>query len=235
MSVRCVGGCPVLASASLRRRRARSTSAGRARRCTTGPWPARRRHVRAPDRGHRRGPEPPRVDAGDHRRAGMDRHLGRRWPLRGPALPERPCGRPRRRRAPVVRRGRRVLLRPDRRRDPGAREGARALRATTVLARPGPRTGAGPRAAIPRARRLDAVVDQVAATCSSTTRRSRTSSCCGVTARRCSCSPMSSTTWRWVSRTSCAPKSTFRTRPSSRCCGRRSATSRRCGGTYRCW
>ena len=38
-----------------------------------GAGPPARRHVRAADRGHRRGPQPPGVDAGHHRRPGLDR------------------------------------------------------------------------------------------------------------------------------------------------------------------
>ena len=57
----------------------------------------------------------------------------------------------------------------------------------------------------------------------STTARSRTSCWCAATARRCSCWPTSSTTSRWRSPTSCAPRSICPTPPSSRCCGRRSA------------
>ena len=102
-----------------------------------------RRHVRAADRGHRRGPQPSRVDAGHHRCARLDRHLGRRRPLRGPALPERPCRRPRGGGASAVRRGRRVLLRPDGRRDPGPRQRARPVRLRRVLARPRSRPAPG--------------------------------------------------------------------------------------------
>ena len=64
--------------------------------------------------------------------------------------------------------------------------------------------------------------------------RSRTSSCCAATARRCSCSPTSSTTSRWASPTWCAVTSTCPTRPSSSCSGRRSARRRRSGPTCRC-
>ncbi len=48
------------------------------------------------------------------------------------------------------------------------------------------------------------------------------------------CWRTSSTTSKWASPTWCAPRSTFRTPRSSRCCGARSVTTRRCGRTFPC-
>ena len=73
-----------------------------------------------------------------------------------------------------------------------------------------------------------------AARSSSTTPRSKTSCCCAATARRCSCSPMWSTTSRCASRTSFVPRSICPTPPSSNCCGRRWGSSRRSGRTCHC-
>ena len=122
-----------------------------------GAGQAARRHVRAAHRGHRRGPQPAGVDAGDHRRARLDRHRRRRSGVRGPVLPERlrraPTSPPPQR---LFEAGARVLLRPDRasrsRRAP-RRSGAAGLR--RLLARPRPRARARPGAALPRARRRD--------------------------------------------------------------------------------
>ena len=82
------------------------------------------RDVRAADRGHRRGAQPPGVDPGDHRRAGLGGHLRRRSDVRRAVLPERLRRRPRRRRRAPLRAGPRLLLRPDDRADRGAGQGA---------------------------------------------------------------------------------------------------------------
>ena len=197
-----------------------------------------RRHVRVAHRGHRRGPQPSGVDAGHHRcaRPGSASPPTIR-PFEGPLLPER------------LRRAH--LAAAQRLFDEGAAyycdltadeiqaraKAARASGIRRVLARPRSRTRPRPGAALPRARTARPTVAIVVRgdVHVRATRPSRTSCCCAATARRCSCSPTSSTTSRWASPMSCAPRSTFRTRPSSRCCGRRSVQSRRCGPTCRCW
>ena len=119
-----------------------------------GAGPPARRHVRAAHRGHRRGPQPAGVDAGHHRRAGLDRHQRRRPDVRGPVLPERLRRRPRRRRRAAVRRRPGLLLRPDARADPGARQGASGTPGYDGYSRDrGLGPGPGPGAAVPGARR----------------------------------------------------------------------------------
>ena len=99
----------------------------------------------------------------------------------------------------------------------------RQARLRRLLARPRPRARPRPGAALPRARRRDGRRRRHPRRGRrSSTSTSRTSCCCAATARRCSCSPTSSTTSRWASPTSCAARSTCRTRRSSSCCGRRS-------------
>ena len=100
-----------------------------------GTRQAARGHVRAADRGHRRGPQPAGVDAGDHRRLGVDRHPRRRSGVRRAVLPEPIRRRPSCSGAAAVRGRRGVLLRPHLRADPRARQGHRSKRLRRILTR----------------------------------------------------------------------------------------------------
>ena len=131
----------------------------------------------------------------------------------------------------------RLLLRPDRRADPGARQGERASPATTATratagsdpgpgrvlrfrvpdaARPSSTTSSAARSTFDNEhdRGLRAAARQRHADVPARQRRRRHRD--GHHPRRA------------------RPRSTCPTRPSSSCCGRRSATSRRCGRTCRC-
>ena len=193
---------PFPATGSRRRRPASSTSAGRARRCTTGRSPSRLGgtfvlRIEDTDEARNR-PEWTQGIIDALAWIGISR---RRPDVRGPVLPERLRRRPTSLPPTGCSSAARLLLRPDgaSRSRSGPRRGAHRLR--RVLARPRARAGARPRAAVPRARRARrSSTTSCAARSSSTTRRSRTSCCCAATARRCSCSPTSSTTSRWASR-----------------------------------
>ena len=201
-----------------------------------GDRPPARRHVRAAHRGHRRSAQPSGVDRRHHRVVGVDRHLVRRPVVRGAVLPELLRERPPRSGDTALRVRIRLLLRPDAPKRSRSAPRPAASPATTAT-RVTVGSNRGPAAccdsACPTGRRSSATSCEVRS--SSTTSTSRTSCCCAGTARRCSCSPMSSTTWRWGSPMSCAPRSISPTRRSSRCCGRRSDTSRRHGPMCRCW
>ena len=191
-----------------------------------GAGQAAGRHVRAAHRGHRRGPQPPGVDAGDHRCASP----GSASPptirtFEGPYFQSSYAAAHVAAAERLLRGGPRLLLRSHAGADRGAGQGERQAGLRRLFA--------GPRA---RARRPAGCCASGFPTASTVDRRrdprrrhvrarapSRTSCCCAATARRCSCSPTSSTTSRWASPTSCAARSTCRTRPSSSCCGRRSA------------
>ena len=145
--------CPP-ASGSRPRRRGSSTSAGRARRCTTGPWPggsAGAFVLRIEDTDEARNrPEWTQgiIDALAWIGIGADDPT-----FEGPYFQSANAAAPRRRRRAAVRRRAGVLLRPDRRADPGAGQGVGPARLRRVLARPRPRPGARPGAALPGARR----------------------------------------------------------------------------------
>ena len=214
------------AFASRRRPPASSTWAARARRCSTGRSPTSTGgtfvlRIEDTDEARNR----PGVDAGHHRRAGLDRHPRRRPALRGPVLPERVRRAARRRRAAAVRGGPRLLLRHDARRDRRARNKAEGNQGYEGWSRDrGLGPGPGPRAALPGARGHHGR----ARPGPRRGRRSTTRTIEDFVLLRGNGTPMFLLAnvvddMAMASPTSCAPRSTCRTRPSSSCSGRRSA------------
>ena len=130
----------------------------------------------------------------------------------------------------------RVLLRPDRGRDPGTGQGARPVGIRRIFPRPGARTRPGAGAAIPRPGRVDDRARSGArrrGVRELDDRRLRAPARqrnADVPAGQC-CRRHRDGNHRRRARRGTPPEHSR----SSRCCGARSATSRRRGGTCRCW